>query len=170
MMKNKDFLLFLALTATGVFAETYPDCDVVSTAQHELYPGQNITILTTIKGSPCYEAELTIEIRGIDKPLYSYEAKFNLLTAIHWEGITEQDAVNFAKQVSGEENIIHCKKLEPLDSEWFYVTPLVPPKLYNAYKSSNCKAFHHEIHYEAYTTIVIPQGITKAVPVNNFGI
>lgn len=163
-------LCFLTLTATGVLAESYPSCDITSRSEHELYPNQVVTIITTIKGTPCYKARLNIQILGADKPLYSYQAMFKHHIAIPSELLTEQDAINFAKQTSGVESIIHCKDLEPLANELFYVNPLVSRKEYSIYKSANCKAFYHQTHYEAGTTIVIPQGINRAVPVNDYGV
>ena len=47
---------------------------------------------------------------------------------------------------------------------------LVSAKGYSSYKNSDCKAFYHQTHYEAGTTIVIPEGVKKAMPVNNYGV
>ena len=164
-------ILFLILTiSSSIQAETYPTCNVASEKNYELYPNQSITISAVVEGAPCYEAILKIELKNSEKILYSYKAKFKPHVATPWELLTEKDAKNFVNYTVSEKNIISCKELEALENQLFYVTALVPLKEYERYKESSCKAYYHQTHYEAGTSIVIPEGVNNAIPVNEYGV
>lgn len=166
----KKLLTLIIFLSVNTFADAYPDCNVIVENQHEIYPQQMVGIKATISGSPCHEATINIELSNSKEVLYSYKAKFKPHIAIDWRNLTEQDAINYAKRATDKNTILDCHELEPVDNDVFDVVLLVSNEQYKAYKASSCKAFYHQIHYEAGKTIVVPKGINNAIPVNKFGV
>jgi hypothetical protein len=156
--------------STVLFASDYPSCNVNVTTKHEIYPNEFAVIQLSVQGAPCYDADMILKISSADKTIYEYKAKFKPHVAIHWEDLTEQDVKSYAIRATKPFNIQSCSELEPLNNDVFDVYALVNAEQYQGYKQSNCKIFHHQIHYEASKTVILPKGLNKAILVNKFGV
>ena len=167
MMKLLPILILFSSIAS---AEGHPNCSVEKSKTYEIYPNEFATINISVEGSPCYKANMTLEVSSNNNVIYSYQAHFKPHVSIMWDELTESDVKEYVKRALKKSNIFACSDLEPLEHDVFYVKPLVDVHLYQQYKDSNCKAFHHQTHYEASKTIVLPRGLNKSIPINEFGI
>jgi hypothetical protein len=169
------FVLITALLAFECYAKDYQSCDVHASKNVALYVnGKQASIKAAIKGTPCYEAQLEINVIVAGKVAYSYKAPFKPHVAIQWDVLTEQDAKKYLKSIFESYHLINCGDLLPskLDTVvgWDYNNLLVPLSQYEKYKASKCKAFIHQTHYESYRAIVFPANSTTGVIVSEYGL
>jgi len=169
--------LITLIFAFKCYAAEYPACDIHDSRSVPLYTnGVKATIEASIKGAPCYKAQLEIKVLVSGKPSYSYKAPFNSHVAINWAALTEQDAKNYLESIYLAYNFINCNELLPAKLEegdpsgYNYNSLLVPLETYNHFKASNCKVFIHQIHYEASRAIVFPVGTKRSLKVSEFGL
>jgi len=167
---------FLILLTAYCHADTYPSCDLHDAREARLYSnGTEALIDVSIKGSPCYEAELTIGIYVSGNLVYLYKAPFKPHVAIHWQDLATEDAKEFIKAVYAPHNIIDCRNLLPSTAQdgdpsgYNFNSLLVEKSQYEKYMASNCKAFIHLVQYETSRAIVFPSNLKKGVPVSEFG-
>ena len=162
--------IVLFLIAAATWADEYPACAVAVDEIHEIYPGQFIRAVATIKGAPCFESTLTIELSSKRKVIYAYSARFKPHSAIPWESLTAQDAERFAKSAVSADRFINCADLEPAQDDPIYVIPAIPQKRYEEIRASECRAFQHNTHYEAGVSVLLPASLNEAIKVNEYGV
>jgi len=168
-------ILITALLAFECYAKDYPSCDIHASKNVALYVnGKQASIQAAIKGTPCHEAQLEIKVIVAGKVAYSYKAPFKPHVAIQWDDLTEQDAKDYLNSIFESNHIINCSELLPskLDAVvgWDYNNLLVPLSQYEKYKSSKCRAFTHQTHYESNRAIVFPTNSTTGVIVSEYGL
>ena len=94
---------------------------------------------------------------------YSFESVF-------WEPITERYANKYIKSMVSDKNIKPCRELEPLDSDWADVKLHVSAEKYKRYRSSDCRFFVHQIHYEKSKSIVFTKESNIGIATNEYGV
>jgi hypothetical protein len=81
------FILTCLVACDSSIGSEYPDCSVTRESQVS-FTGldSNDRLSLTIKGSPCYEASLSVSITSdTGKVLYEYKSKFKPLVAAQWD-------------------------------------------------------------------------------------
>lgn len=168
----------LILFPVIVFAGDYPDCTIMKEI-HAVFSNDKVEdiLSVNIKGQPCYEAELLIQIRNIHrKILYKYTSRFKPHSAIPWDDPTlDKDANKFAEQVTRHDNFSSTKALPPWmpEDEYyeeFYQKIVVSKSYYEKLRKKNWVTFTHMNHYEGWQVIVFDREQQKAVLVSKGGL
>jgi hypothetical protein len=152
------------------FAQEEPVCKAEVSKDISLNTGlENSKIIGVVTGSPCYEADLKIEIYSNESRLYQYKERFKPHIAVHWEDVIEKDAMNFLKREIEAYNFIKCSDLPAIEQTGdlpYYSKLLVPEQQYNHYKNSRCTAYIHTFkHYEGNRIVVFPSNKEQAIVV-----
>jgi hypothetical protein len=165
-------LMFLVFSAV---AADYPACDVRQLRKVPLHiQGEQAELEVKIKGSPCYQATLELKVFAHGKTAYSYQAPFKPHVAIGWKDIDEQSAIEYVERAYSAVYFKNCDELLPAvlaeDAIYNYNTILVPAPVYAQFKASQCRAFEHQIHYEASRDVVFPLNTSEGIAVSEFGL
>jgi hypothetical protein len=127
------------------------------------------TVTVTIRGNPCHEALLSIQITSdTGKPLYSYEAPFKKHVATHWEdpGLPA-DAEKLAKRIAAQDEKKTTENLPPWLPEAdyyeeYYDVIMVSQDQYEQLKKQKRPIFTHPTHYEQWKSVIYDPGTGKA--------
>lgn len=169
------FILSSWLFTFSSFAAAYPACDLHQLKKVPLnINGATAELEVKIKGAPCYEATLEINIIVLGKVAYSYKAPFKPHVSIPWESLTAQDANDYISRIYEAYNFQNCSELLPVtlgdNSIYDYNNLLVSVKEYEKFKSSKCSVFIHQVNYESSRAVVFSSTIKKGIAVSEFGI
>lgn len=171
----KTFIASLMFLVFSAVAADYPACDVRQLRKVPLFiQGEQAELEVKIKGAPCYQATLELNVLAHGKTAYSYKAPFKPHVAIGWKDINEQAAIEYTERAYSAVYFKNCDELLPAvlgeDDIYNYNTILVPAPVYAQFKASQCRAFEHQIHYEASRDVVFPQNTSEGIAVSEFGL
>ena len=160
------------------FAGDYPDCNIMKETQIFFSNDKVKDILSiNIKGQPCYDAELLIQIKDINgKILYKYSSRFKPHIAIQWDDPElDKDAMKFTEQSMKESNFKSTKALpswmpEEDYYEEYYQEIMVSKSYYDNLRQKNWITFTHMNHYEGWQVVVFDREQNKVVIVSKGGL
>ena len=136
------------------------------------------TLLVSIKGEPCYKAELTIRIlTNNNEILYNYKQPFEKHVAIQWDDPLLADVANDFIDRLLKNNIELASSLPPFSASeipdnkpiGFEYTIKVNEKTYGNIVASNKPVFRHLTHYEEWRYIVYDAKSGKGIVIIDCG-
>ena len=152
------------------FAQGEQACNVEVSKDISSYTKlENAKLIGVVAGSPCYKAELKIEIYSNGSLLYQYKESFTPHIAVHWEDVIEKDAFDFLNGEIEDYRFIKCSSLPEIEQNGdlpYYDNLLVSKQQYKSYQNSNCSAYIHTYkHYEGNRIVVFPDNKEQPIVV-----
>lgn len=171
-------IVLLTLCTLSVKAGDYPECDISKTVPIT-YSGQESDdiLRVTIKGKPCYEAFLDIQIKGVgDQLLYQYHAPFKRHIAVQWDDPSlDKDADKLALRLTNPNAFSLTSKLPTWkpENEYYeenYQVLQVTREYYIGLREKKWRVYSHLTHYEGGKVIVFDINKHETIEVSNGGL
>lgn len=154
----------------------YPSCHIEKSAPIA-FSSPDDTLNVSVAGTPCYEATLTITIKGQDSAkLYEYSARFKQHTVVAWEdpdlGKVAEALVNDILVPAKKSTTAQLPPWAPQDEyyEEHYDVIQVTKERYNELRKQKLPIFRHPTHYEAWQSVIFDPNTRKAVVILTGGV